>query len=170
MGAFLSRSTSDLATSDLATPHHICRSVETAEELEQHVRIRRTVFVEEQGLFEHTDQDDFDRDPTVHHVLAYVGSVPVGTVRLYRLPSPVAEERLWKGDRLAVLPEYRHLWLGGPLVRYAVATAAAAGGTRMTAFVQLTNVTFFRRLGWSKVGGPVAYVGVPHQRMSIDLT
>src|SRR5690606_41777161 len=74
------------------------------------------------------------------------------------------------GDRLAVLPEYRQLWLGGPLVKYAVATAAAAGGTRMIAYVQLTNVSFFRRLGWSKVDAPVAYVGVPHQQMSIDLT
>ncbi|MFD2356550.1 hypothetical protein ACFSTC_55780 [Nonomuraea ferruginea] len=40
----------------------------------------------------------------------------------------------------------------------------------MIAYVQLGNVSFFRRLGWSKVGGPVAYVGVPHQQMSIDLT
>lgn len=165
MGASLSRS-----LSDLATPHHVCRSVATAEEFEQHFRIRRAVFVTEQSLFEHTDQDECDHDPTVHHVLAYADGVPVGTVRLYRCPSPDGEERLWKGDRLAVLPEYRHLWLGGPLVRYAVAAAAAAGGTRMIAYVQLANVSFFRRLGWSKVGGPVVYVGVPHQRMSIDLT
>lgn len=164
MGASLSRSYSDRTATDLA----VCRTVTTAEELEQHHRIRRAVFVDEQALFDGTDEDEFDRDPTVRHVLAYAGDVPAGTVRLYRLPGE--GQGLWKGDRLAVLPEYRHLWLGGPLVKYAVATAAAAGGTRMIAYVQLTNVSFFRRLGWSKVDAPVAYVGVPHQQMSIDLT
>ncbi|HEY9523519.1 MAG TPA: MSMEG_0567/Sll0786 family nitrogen starvation N-acetyltransferase [Thermopolyspora sp.] len=138
-------------------------------ELEQHARIRRAVFVEEQHLFEHSDQDEFDRDPTVRHVVAYAQHVPVGTVRLYRLPE-AGGEVLWKGDRLAVLREYRHLRLGGPLVKYAVATAAAAGGDRMIAFVQLANVLFFRRLGWTPVGEPAPYVGVPHQQMSIDLT
>ena len=31
------------------------------------------------------------------------------------------------------------------------------------------NVTFFERLGWSTEGGTETYVGVPHQRMTIDL-
>jgi putative N-acetyltransferase (TIGR04045 family) len=164
MGAYHSRSSSDLAESTL-----VCRSVVSADELAQHARIRHAVFVEEQGLFERTDEDEFDQDPTVHHVLGYVGDLAIGTVRLYQLPSPDGDEALWKGDRLAVLPGHRHLMLGGPLVRYAVATAAAAGGDRMIAFVQLANVTFFRRLGWSPVGRPVSYVSVPHQQMSIDL-
>ncbi|GAB3160626.1 MSMEG_0567/Sll0786 family nitrogen starvation N-acetyltransferase [Microbispora hainanensis] len=165
MGVRLSRS-----SSDLGEPALVCRSAVTPDELAQHVRIRQAVFVEEQGLFEQTDQDEFDRDPTTHHVVGYANGVPIGTVRLYRVPSPDGDEVLWKGDRLAVLPGHRHLMLGGPLVRYAVATAASAGGDRMLAFVQLTNVTFFRRLGWSRVGEPVPYVGVPHQQMSIDLT
>jgi putative N-acetyltransferase (TIGR04045 family) len=165
MGAYLSRS-----SSDLAAPTLTCRSVVSADEMAQHARIRHAVFVEEQGLFKRTDEDEFDHDSTVHHVVGYAGDLPIGTVRLYRVPSPGGDEALWKGDRLAVLPGHRHLMLGGPLVRYAVATAAAAGGDRMIAFVQLANVTFFRRLGWSPVCGPVPYVGVPHQQMSIDLT
>ncbi|WP_326829388.1 GNAT family N-acetyltransferase [Streptosporangium sp. NBC_01810] len=154
----------------MIAPTLTCRSVVSAGELAQHARIRHSVFVEEQGLFERTDQDEFDHDPTTHHVVGYAEGVPVGTVRLYRVPSPDGDEALWQGDRLAVLSGHRHLMLGGPLVRYATETAAAAGGDRMIAFVQPANVTFFRRLGWSPVGGPVAYVGVPHQQMSIDLT
>jgi putative N-acetyltransferase (TIGR04045 family) len=165
MGAYHSRSSSDLAESTL-----VCRSAVSAGEFAQHARIRHAVFVEEQGLFERTDEDEFDHDPTARHVVGYAQNVPIGTVRLYRLPSPDGDEALWKGDRLAVLPGYRHLMLGGELVRYAVAAAAAAGGDRMIAFVQVANVTFFRRLGWSPVGGPVSYVSVPHQQMSIDLT
>lgn len=169
MGVSLSRSSSER--------HAVlsCRTAYAPDEIARHAEIRHAVFVVEQGLFEHTDQDAFDHDPTVRHVLGYVGDLAVGTVRFYRLPSPTAVpggrpgERLWKGDRLAVLPGYRHLGLGAPLVRYAVANAAAAGGDRMIAYVQLTNVVFFRWLGWSPVGDPAPYVGVPHQMMSIDL-
>jgi putative N-acetyltransferase (TIGR04045 family) len=165
MGARLSRS-----SSDVNEPVLVCRCVVTADELAQHTRIRYAVFVEEQGLFERTDHDEFDRDPTTRHVVGYADGVPIGTVRLYLAPSADGDELLWKGDRLAVLPGHRHLRLGELLVRHAVATAAAAGGDRMIAFVQLANVTFFQRLGWSSVGEPVPYVGVPHQQMSIDLT
>ena len=77
---------------------------------------------------------------------------------------------MWKGDRLAVLPDYRHLGLGGPLVRFAVATAADRGGRQMEAFIQPANVAFFRRLGWRRTGDLVDYAGIPHQRMLIDLT
>lgn len=158
------------SSSELAGHHLICRSAESVAETVVHARIRHTVFVEEQGLFDGTDRDGFDTDPTVEHVLGFVDGVPAGTVRLYRLPSDEPGERLWKGDRLAVLREHRHAGLGGPLVRHAVATAGSAGGDRMIAYVQVANVAFFRRLGWSLVGERFAYVGEPHQQMSIDLT
>ena len=40
-------------------------------------------------------------------------------MRLY----PLDEAALWKGDRLAVLPEARPARSGAPLVRFAVETA-----------------------------------------------
>ena len=165
MDVVLSPSSSDLTGHDLT-----CRPAESVAEAAIHAAIRHAVFVEEQGLFDGTDRDGFDTDPTAEHVLGFVDGVPAGTVRLYRLPSDERGERLWKGDRLAVLRQYRHIALGGPLVRYAVATAAAVGGDRMIAYVQVANVAFFRRLGWSLVDEPFAYVGEPHQQMSIDLT
>lgn len=164
MDVVLSRSSPDLAAHDLT-----CRAAESAAETAVHAAIRHTVFVDEQGLFDGTDRDGFDADPTARHVLGFVDGVPAGTVRLYRLPSDEPGERLWKGDRLAVLHQYRHVGLGAPLVRYAVATAGALGGDRMIAFVQVANVAFFRHLGWSLVGEPFVYVGAPHQQMSIDL-
>jgi len=146
-----------------------CRIAHTLDEVATHARIRSDVFVVEQGLFQGTDQDAFDRDPEVRHVLGYVDEAPAGTVRLYRVPADQPGEQLWKGDRLAVLPEYRHAGLGGPLVRFAVATAGEAGGDRMIANIQTSNVSFFRRLGWAPVGDPFEYVGEPHQQMWIDL-
>ena len=142
-----------------------CRAVEGPVELGTHLRIRQAVFVDEQGMFAGSDTDAHDDDAATVHVLGLDDGVPAGTVRLYPLGDGV-----WKGDRLAVLPEHRHSGgLGAVLVRYAVATAGALGGERMVAQIQLGNVRFFRALGWSAVGEPADYLGLLHQQMSIPL-
>ncbi len=142
-----------------------CVVATTPEELEIHHEIRRRVFVLEQGFFEGTDRDEHDGDPATVHILGLYGPVAGGAVRIY----PLGEPGLWKGDRLAVLPAFRARGLGGPLVRFAVRTAAARDGERMIAHVQPANVRFFEKLGWERVGAPVEYVGRPHQLMAIDL-
>lgn len=145
---------------------HDCRPVRTPDERAEHARIRREVFVVEQGLFEAHDADEHDDDPATVHVLGLVGGEPAGTVRLY----PLEEPGLWKGDRLAVRRAYRRSGIGAPLVRFAVAFAGAHGGARMVASVQAVNCRFFVRLGWTPDGDVVDLLGVPHQPMSIPLS
>jgi putative N-acetyltransferase (TIGR04045 family) len=140
-----------------------CRLAEP-EMLRHHFAIRHEVFVNEQQLFATTDVDEHDTDPETLHVLGYCDRVPVGAVRLFRIRG-----RLWQGDRLAVLPRYRMVGLGSPLVRLAVAEATARGGKRMVAHIQLANVAFFRRLGWEQDGPAEMYHGAPHQPMAVSL-
>ena len=144
----------------------VCRIAETPDELATHHRIRHQVFVEEQGLFAGSDVDSHDALPSVVHVLGYWDGEPVGAVRLFVLNEA---ERLWQGDRLAVLPGFRVRNLGRPLVRFAVATAGERGGRLMVAHVQVPNVAFFERIGWHKHGETEIYVGVEHQPMAIQL-
>jgi len=146
------------------SPRLEVRLCSCAADVEGHRRVRHTVFVEEQGLFAGTDRDAWDEGAALHAV-ALLGPLVVGAVRLY----PLDEAGLWQGDRLAVLPEARRLGAGGPLVRFAVATAGGLGGRRMIAQVQTPNVPFFLHLGWERVGEPAVYRGVPHQRMAIPL-
>ena len=161
-----SRSSSD--TTLTTRPVVTCRTVQSALERREHNRVRRQVFVLEQGLFTEDDRDEHDDDPATIHVLGFVGASPSGTVRLYPFAT-TDEPRLWKGDRLAVSSEHRHAGLGAPLVELAVSLAGAAGGSRMVAWVQLANVPFFRHLGWEAIGAPESYVGELHQQMSIGL-
>jgi putative N-acetyltransferase (TIGR04045 family) len=128
-----------------------------------HMRVRRRVFVEEQRLFTRTDRDRWDSSAL--HVVALDAGEVLGAVRLYALD----EAGLWKGDRLAVLPGARTLRMASDLVRFAVATAGALGGTLMVACVQVANVPFFVRLGWDPIGRPFEYHGTPHRRMTIGL-
>jgi putative N-acetyltransferase (TIGR04045 family) len=155
-----------------AGPGLACRPAASAAELAEHFRIRRQVFVAEQGLFragaaEGGDRDVHDDDPATIHVVGLAGDVICGTVRLYPLASPHGQ---WKGDRLAVLTGHRQHGLGGPLVRFAVAAAGARGGRQMEAFIQPANVPFFQRLGWRRTGPPVLYAGIDHWRMVIALS
>ena len=135
-------------------------------ELASHFAIRHSVFVEGQGLFEHDDRDDRDERPATLHAVGLVGEDVVGAVRLY----PLDDDGLWKGDRLAVLPNERASQLGAMLVRFAVRTAGELGGRRMIAQVQVPNVRFFERLGWRRDGDPAPMLGVEHQPMAIELS
>lgn len=148
------------------SPRVRCRPVGSAEELAAHFAVRHQVFVDEQRVFPVDDRDAHDDEPGVIHVVGLVDGVVRGTVRLYPLE---ARTGLWKGDRLAVLPDHRHLGLGAPLVRFAVRTAGCLGGREMVAYIQPGNVAFFERLGWRRAGPPEEYVGLPHQRMLIAL-
>lgn len=146
----------------------ICVEAFDDEQLAMHHRIRHAVFVEEQAIFAETDVDLHDARADVVRVLALRGGVePVGAVRLYPVD---LRSGLWKGDRLAVLAASRTGRAGAPLVRYAVAHAREHGGRRMIAHIQMTNVGFFERLGWSAYQGAEDYLGLTHQPMNIALT
>jgi putative N-acetyltransferase (TIGR04045 family) len=126
--------------------------------------VRRRVFVQDQGLFAGSDRDERDWAPGTLHVVARCDGEVSGAVRLYPL-----DDGLWKGDRLAVLPQARVRRLGALLVRFAVATAGERGGHTMVAQIQLANVHFFAQLGWVEDGPPATYHGVMHQPMAIPL-
>ena len=151
-------------------PEIVCRPAHGADEAAVHHRIRHEVFVLEQAVFATSDTDVHDAGRDTVKVLGWVASPggvweAGGTVRLYPL-----ESGIWQGDRLAVLAPFRAWNLGGHMVRFAVETAAHLGGVEMVAHVQAGNVRFFERLGWLRRGEPEVYVGLPHQRMAIDLT
>ena len=145
----------------------VCVEARTARQHTMHHRIRHAVFVEEQGIFPECDVDEHDARDDVVRVLALRGAEPVGAVRLYPLDPATG---LWKGNRLAVLADYRTCGVGAPLVRFAVAHARAQGGRRMIAHIQTANVPFFQRLGWSAYRDAEDYLGLTHQPMDIALT
>lgn len=152
-------------TAEAGVRTEACRVATTPDELLAHHAVRHAVFVVEQGVFADSDLDAHDASSATLHVVGTVDGQVAGTVRLYARAGGE-----WRGDRLAVLPDYRTGRLGGTLVRFAVATAEAHGGDRMTAMVQQANEVFFRRLGWHPTGPPVDYVGLPHVPMEITFT
>jgi putative N-acetyltransferase (TIGR04045 family) len=133
--------------------------------LDVYRRLRREVFVHEQGLFEGHDLDDRDGDPRTIVLVARDrdGSV-VGGVRL----GPVEEGPdigWWMGGRLVVAPDARGpRGIGAALVRAACARAEAEGVLRFEATVQARNEVLFQRFGWLGVRA-VTVAGAPHVLM-----
>ncbi len=143
-----------------------CRLVGSTDELASHFDVRRRVFVDEQAIFVGDDRDEHDEDPSTLFVIGLVDGEVCGAVRLY----PLDEGGLWKGDRLAVLPDQRSSLLGARLVRFAVRTGGERRGTRMVANIQVPNLRFFEWLGWTRDGGEHDFRGVPHVPVTIGLT
>lgn len=133
-----------------------------AAEVAGYHRLRREVFVHEQGLFTRNDLDHHDADPrTVVLVARTPDGAVVGGVRLH----PATEGRdigWWRGSRLAVAPRARGgAGVGAALVRAACARAETAGALRFDATVQARHEPLFHRLGWTS-RSRVELRGHPH--------
>lgn len=123
------------------------------EDLTAYRRLRRSVFVTEQGLFAGSDADDVDDDPRTVVLVARTPSGEVlGGVRIHPMTELSGGRDIgwWRGSRLAVQRDARMLLgVGAALIRAACAAAESAGALRFDACVQAPNETLFRRLGWT---------------------
>jgi putative N-acetyltransferase (TIGR04045 family) len=139
----------------------------SAHEREAARRLRRSVFCDEQGLF---DGDDSDATDAIALPIAAVLSLPgladqvIGTVRLHE-----AGRGTWWGSRLAVAREARRqASVGSGLIRLAVGTAQALGCNSFLAHVQDQNVPLFERLHWHSLFECELH-GRGHHLMQADL-
>ena len=137
----------------------------SASDRAEYYALRRAVFVDEQGLFDHDDRDWHDDDPRGVVLLArdrdgaLLGGVRLGPA----VPGP--DVGWWLGGRLAVDARHRTgPGVGAALVRAACAYAESAGALRFEATVQAANEAFFGRLGWQRIR-PVGVAGHPHVLM-----
>jgi putative N-acetyltransferase (TIGR04045 family) len=136
-------------------------------QLRGYFALRRSVFVEEQAMFEASDVDEYDAVATPIVVLAHAAGMPdevIGAVRIY-----LAEGGTWFGGRLGVCRPYRSRGVvGSALIFAAVSTAHARGCTRFLATVQDANVAYFERHHFLRVRA-VEVCGRPHHLMEADL-
>ncbi|MCW2750024.1 MAG: synthase [Aeromicrobium sp.] len=133
-----------------AQPTFLVTQAESALDVADYRTLRRQVFVDEQGLFDHDDHDRIDDDPRTIVLLARsLDGGLLGGVRI----APALEGRdigWWSGSRLAVSVGARtHSGIGAALVAAACARAEAEGALRFDATVQEQNEKLFRRLGWT---------------------
>lgn len=164
-GCVLCGACSALGTYEKPMADLICHSARSDKERAEAFAIRHAVFVEEQGIFTNTDQDEHDRSSI--HLVARQRDKIVGTVRVYH--DPYSDNGNWIGGRLAVHPDHRTFRVGELLVKEAMKRVKKKGCKEFTAHIQEKNVRFFQKLGWATIGAPETFHGRAHQQMQADL-
>jgi len=124
------------------------------------LRLRWTVFVEEQGVRPSDEVDSHDRTDAVH-ALASVGGVPCGAGRL--IFTGPGEARI---ERMAVIDDVRGRGVGRALLDFLEQQARKRGATRLTLSAQTHAKGFYEKAGYTARGGEFDDgTGISHLRM-----
>ena len=124
--------------------------------------LRRTVFIEEQGVPEADELDDLDGEAI--HLLALDGDTPVGTARL------LLRAETGKIGRVCVLARCRGTGVGAALIRAGIEELRRQPGLRRVKLGSQTHAMgFYEKLGFRPVGEDYMDAGIPHRDMVLDL-
>lgn len=135
----------------------------SSQEIDDYFSLRRSIFAEEQQIFEGDDRDDIDQ--IAYPIVAIAPNQQViGVVRIYEI-----EPGTWYGGRLGTHVDYRKGWkIGKGLIHKAVTTANGWGCHQFLATVQVQNVRFFQRFHWQSLE-KLSICDRPHHLMEADL-
>ncbi|MFB6073956.1 MAG: GNAT family N-acetyltransferase [Haloarculaceae archaeon] len=137
-------------------------TVRRVTDLEAALEIRRTVFVEEQGVPASLEVDG--KDDEAVHFIATGDDEPVGTARL-REPDPGVA----KAERVAVLPPRRGEGIGRQLMGALEDAARERGCDRVTLHAQTDVEGFYHELGYETTSDVFEEAGIPHVEMERPL-
>ena len=120
--------------------------------------IRKRVFIEEQGVPEEMELDEYDL--TAQHALAYLDSQCVGTARLVELPNKTA-----RIGRMAVLPVHRGQGIGSELLTALLDRGRSQQIARFELHAQLAAIPFYEQFGFIAQGEMYDEAGIAHRDM-----
>lgn len=121
-------------------------------------RLRRTVFIDEQGVSESDEVDGLDEGAI--HLLALDGDRPVGTARL------LVKGATGKIGRVCVLADVRGTGLGAALIHAALEELRRQPGVSEALLGSQTHATgFYEKLGFVVEGEEFMDAGIPHRDM-----
>jgi predicted GNAT family N-acyltransferase len=123
------------------------------------LRLRWTVFVEEQNVPPSLEVDEHDAAGAIH-ALALLDRVPAGAGRFV-----FVDPGLVRIGRMAVVDDARGKGVGTALLQFLETEARRRGATRFTLNAQVSARRFYERAGYRAVGAVFDDAGIPHIRM-----
>jgi predicted GNAT family N-acyltransferase len=127
--------------------------------------IRKRVFVEEQGVPEEMELDEFDLN--ARHALAYADSECIGTARLVTLSGSVGS--IGRIGRMAVLPKYRCQGVGRRLLEALLKAAQSQDIKQVGLHAQVSVIPFYEQFGFIAQGDVFDEAGIPHRDMILRI-
>ncbi|QWD61393.1 GNAT family N-acetyltransferase [Polynucleobacter sp. MWH-UH25E] len=125
-------------------------------------KIRREVFILEQGVPADLEIDEFD--PAAFHALAYSESAYIGTARLH-----INGDRSGQIGRMAVLSPFRNKGLGRQIMKALIELAKSNGISSLILHAQVSAIPFYEKLGFVANGPIYDEAGIPHRTMMMVL-
>ena len=129
--------------------------VESDDEKEFVISIRRIVFIQELNIPEHMEIDD--NEDLATYVLAKVEGKNVGTARWRETNSGI------KLERFAVLSQYRSYGVGTAMSKFILKQLDQSKLIYLNA--QESAISFYEKLGFDSTGSMFDEVGIAHQKM-----
>jgi predicted GNAT family N-acyltransferase len=143
--------------------------ISTAADMAEPLSVRRRVFIEEQGVPESLEIDEFDAEPalgtTALHVLLRVDGVVVATGRLLL----DAGERHAHIGRVAVLAGRRGRGYGRAVMLALHELARDHGIDALTLAAQLHAIGFYEKLGYVARDDIFLDAGIEHRYMDLSI-
>ena len=136
------------------------RLAESPGDLDTCLRLRWTVFVEEQGVRPSLEVDAHDRESAVH-ALALRDGIPCGAGRFIFTGPGVA-----KIQRLAVVDDARRSGAGRALLDFLESEARKRGAARFVLDAQVHAQAFYEKAGYAAHGPVFDDAGIPHLAMA----
>jgi predicted GNAT family N-acyltransferase len=122
--------------------------------------IRRSVFIEEQGVPEALEWDGLD-EAAIHFLATDAGQRPIGCARLLEGG---------RVGRMAVLKSWRQQGVGRALLEAAMAECRRQGLAEMTLSAQTHAIRFYEGAGFAVCSDIYDDAGIPHRDMAQALS
>lgn len=134
------------------------KQVETEEEYQAYIEIRRKVFIEEQRVSEREEFDEFEKEAT--HFLAFYKKEPAATGRTRKAKNFI------KIERVATLEKFRGKGIASKLMLEMQKVAQRDYPTcQMIMHAQTEAIPFYLKLGWTPIGDYFFEANIKHQVM-----
>jgi predicted GNAT family N-acyltransferase len=136
--------------------------VESEDELREAFKVRKRIFVEEQGISENLENDGCD-SKALHMVVQY-GERTIGTARVL-FPAPGVA----KIERMAILKTFRRKGIGSEIVSFLNERLKTNKIDRIVVHAQYPAVPFYKSCGFVGSGAPFNEAGIGHIKMELLL-
>lgn len=144
--------------------------VSSPEDFDQALKIRRTVFIDEQGVAEAEELDGRDGQGAVHILAQTLGGVPVGTSRILL---PESDGDAAHIGRVAVVKEFRGQGIGKKIMltahKHLQSLLAPTQTMRVELSAQEHALDFYTHLGYEVYGNAYLDAGIRHRDAYIVL-
>ena len=136
--------------------------VESGRELAAAFKVRKEVFVEEQGISQSIELDSHD-DEALHRVVKDGGRV-IGPARVL-FPAPGVA----KIERMAILGPFRRKGIGSRIISFLNTELKNRQIRKAVLHAQYSSVAFYKSCGFVESGLPFNEAGIRHLRMEKEL-